>query len=241
MGGRYGVGAALHAYFAGIAMGIVTPGRTGEFFRAAYPVHAGVVPLEASIASVLLDRLFDLTLLLVLSFCAGLWLVPGWWVLPVVGGLLGGALLLPKLVSRGDHLLTRLIRKTPLGSDRYVGFKAAFRAGSGQVVPATLLTLAGYSVMQLQVFWIARALGVEIGFVELLLYFSLANTFALLPISLSGLGTREAALGFLFALTGRPPLQGVTVSLAFFALMALPVTGAGGVALLLPARLFHTE
>ncbi len=231
-GGHYPFLSALHAYFAGIAMGIVTPARAGEFFKALYPVRAGVVNMPSSLAMVLADRVYDLGFLLLLSALASLYVLPAHTLLmaglgtlvAVVLGLLGW--------RRVDSLVLGLTRRWRIAEEDYGTFKDGLVAGVMSPWIPALLTLGGYLVMNAQVYWIAHRMGISIGFVELVLLFSLANTVALLPLSLSGLGTREAALGFIFYLTGRPEAEGIALALAFFLMMAFPVTVLGSVALL---------
>ncbi|MBU1537647.1 flippase-like domain-containing protein, partial [Myxococcota bacterium] len=102
---------ALHAYFAGIALGIVTPGRAGEFFRAMFPVRAHLMSLSSSLAMVLCDRIYDLGFLLTLSFIATLWVIPGY--APVLAALcfFSGALLFLIFQKKIDGLFLRMVRR----------------------------------------------------------------------------------------------------------------------------------
>ncbi len=222
---------SLRAYFGGIALGIVTPGRTGEFLRAIFPVKTGKISIEASFASVIADRLFDLSTLAVLSFLA--FFIYFNWKIPVLILLVVLAVLV-LIVTTGKiwkKLLKKIWKILKIKPQKRLLFKQAFLKAFRKPDILILLTLAGYLILNLQVFIMAREIEVPVSFFKLMLIFSLANTFALLPVSISGLGTREAALGYLFTLVGFSKTQGITVALGFFFLVSLPVIVMGSLTL----------
>ncbi len=229
------------AYLAGIALGAFTPGRAGEFFRAWFPVRQVGAPLSVSLATVLADRVYDLGFLLALSALAAFHLTGVHWALAGTGALaavVGAGFLLHRPLRR---MLSRI--RTRLGlsdaqADQFVGTLSS--CVSGWPVPLAW-TVAGHLFMNLQVYVLAQAVGAEITFVESFLLFSVANTVALLPVSVLGLGTREAVLGALFVVAGHSEIHGVTVALGFFLLGSIPVTLAGGLLLLFPGRFRLTE
>jgi len=230
--GRRRAGAA---YLAGIALGAFTPGRAGEFFRAWFPVRQAGAPLATSLATVLADRLYDLALMLVLSAAAAPFLLGASWVVTgagAVAALLGALFLLRRPLRR---VLSRLRVRLGLSDDQKDLFLGALTTCAARWPAPLAFTVAGHLFLNLQVWLLARAIGADVGFVESLLLFSVANTVALLPVSVLGLGTREAVLGALFVLAGHAELHGVTVALSFFLLGSIPVTLAGAALLLWPA------
>ncbi|NIV40223.1 MAG: UPF0104 family protein, partial [Anaerolineae bacterium] len=54
-------------FMAGVFLGLVTPGRLGEMSKALYLKQDVDVPLSEGLASVLVDRLFDLYAILILG------------------------------------------------------------------------------------------------------------------------------------------------------------------------------
>jgi glycosyltransferase 2 family protein len=218
---------SVKAYFSGIAIGIITPGRAGEFFRALYPVKEGYSNYPVSIASVISDRIYDLTLLLFLSFVTSLIIFS--IIYPIIIFTVIVLLTLIILKFRGFifKFIEKRLNKWGIKPENLVQFKKSFNNSFHPPVWQILFTICSYFIMNLQIYIMASKMGIPIGFIKLLLLFSLANTLALLPVSIMGLGTREAALGFLFTIIGLKGVQGVTISLGFFILVSIPVILCG--------------
>jgi uncharacterized protein (TIRG00374 family) len=85
----------------------------------------------------------------------------------------------------------------------------------GLVVPL-VLTLMAYALFFGQARLLAVALDLEVGIVYLAVCLSVAGVITLLPISFSGLGTRDAILIALFAPLGLAAEQAVAFSTLFF-------------------------
>ncbi len=221
---RVPVSHAFGAYLAGIAMGAFTPGRAGEFFRAWLPARRFGAPVAASLATVIADRVFDLAFLLLVSGLAAAWM----WGHPASMALFFAALAAGFFFQRpAARWLHRLLSRLPLPKDGMQTFWDAWSESMRFWPLLALWTLAGYAFMNLQVYVMAWSMGVPIGFGELFLLFGLANTVALLPVSVLGLGTREAVLGMLFVARGYQQTQGVSLALAFFVIGSIPVVAAG--------------
>jgi uncharacterized membrane protein YbhN (UPF0104 family) len=78
------------------------------------------------------------------------------------------------------------------------------------------LTLAAYALFFGQGRLLAKALEIPVGIAYLSICLSVVGVITLLPISFSGLGTREAVLITLFAPLGLAAEQAVAYSLLFF-------------------------
>jgi hypothetical protein len=78
------------------------------------------------------------------------------------------------------------------------------------------LTLLAYAIFFGQARLLAVALDLEVGIVYLAVCLSVAGVITLLPISFSGLGTRDAILIALFAPLGLAAEQAVAFSTLFF-------------------------
>jgi uncharacterized protein (TIRG00374 family) len=218
---------AFLAFASGLFMGSVTPGRVGEMGKALYLKQDQNVPVSEGLANVLMDRLFDLYAILLLG-CAGLvWfrLLPDWALALAVVGT-GLALLMPlallseRLASFGLGLIRHLpVLKRSAGRlesavQRFQqGLRPLIRPG---LVRPLILTLVAYAFFFGQAWLLALALDLDVGPAYLAVCLSIAGLITLLPISFSGLGTRDAVLIALFAPLGLVAEQAVAYSTLFF-------------------------
>lgn len=82
---HYNLKNSFLVYLSSIYLGIITPGRFGEFIKALYLKSDKEISLSKGMASVLLDRLFDMYFLIILGVI-GIWKfgVPmAWFLKPV--------------------------------------------------------------------------------------------------------------------------------------------------------------
>ena len=74
-----------------------------------------------------------------------------------------------------------------------------------------------------QCYLIVTAMGLSINFITITLFMAISNLISFIPISISGLGTRDATLIFLFSLIGLKPE--LAVSYAFLVFITFFVAG----------------
>lgn len=236
---NYSLVAAYAAYNSSLGAGYATPGRVGEFVKALYLRQDEDVPLGQAISSVVMDRLFDLYLLLMTAWGGMvIFSLPGPLstvavVVLVLGALAPLLILIPVMARRLTVLLMRLL--PILGVARYreeiKRTLNGFDRGMEQLLSIRLLfpllvTGVAYAVFYLQCYLIALALRLPLSYAYAAFCVSIASLLALLPISISGLGVRDAT--FLALLL---PL-GVTAELAIsYSLLILLVFNVFGGAL----------
>jgi uncharacterized protein (TIRG00374 family) len=218
---------AFLAFVAGLFLGLVTPGRVGEMGKALYLKQDLDVPVSEGLANVLMDRLFDLYTILVLGAAGMVWfrLLPGWALALIVAGVVGALLMPAALLSeRLAAYGLRLVHQLPFlrrFDARLTGATGRFQRGlrpllaPGMVVPLGL-TLLAYALFFGQAWLLAVALDLQVGIVYLAVCLSVAGVITLLPISFSGLGTRDAILIAFFAPLGLAAEQAVAFSTLFF-------------------------
>lgn len=204
-GVSYGGWSAFLAYFGSLFIGFLTPGRLGEFVKAFHVQRECDAPLPLAFSSVLADRLFDLIALLAVGALAVLSLsVAG---RPAVLGLatLAALLILPLLLFLNPSVFgffQRWIGRRGalgawlLGAD---GWLTEMHRSLRRLTPASLmasvaLTMLAYGVFFGQNYLLAVALGLDVGFLTTTYAVALGSLITLLPISISGLGTREAVM-----------------------------------------------
>jgi uncharacterized protein (TIRG00374 family) len=213
---------AYRAYAAGIFIGCLTPGRLGEFIKAAYVSQNSGEELGRTLPSVFIDRLFDLDFLLVLGVI-GLFQYSlaspqtGLFPIMLLTAVLLGLPAILRIQRLGNWLRTNLVRGKLRES-----WREAILEIHGQLAglsPAVLargfgLTFLAYLIFFFQCQLGASATGIEIPFVDLVLIMSVINLLTFLPVSISGIGVRDASLIILLARYGVSQAQAVVFSLA---------------------------
>lgn len=225
---QYNIKNAFIVYLAGICAGFVTPGRLGEFIKAVYLKSDKGVSLSKGMSSVLVDRLFDLYPLIILGLI-------GIWKFDILGKLSSISLFLliifvlsPLLILNRqlmgkvlDLIYKTFIKKKVQLRNKIEERFEAFYTGINQLITfklivSVLLTSLSYLVFFIQCYLIALAMGISINFITITLFMAISNLINFIPISICGLGTREATLIYLFSLIGLKPELAVSYSFLVF-------------------------
>ena len=202
---------SLNVYFAGIFIGLVTPGRLGELAKGVFLKQYGMASISRSLPSVLADRFMDLLVLMILAFLA----LPHFNLMPHAGklsavffGLLTAAIALGlkwMMASRKLHVIAQKMKSRLKGnwSGSVDDFVTASRTLVSKGLLASLVwTIAGYAVFFLQTNTIGRALGLPADFMTIAMVVSISILVGFIPITFAGLGTRDAVLIILFGQAG---------------------------------------
>jgi hypothetical protein len=202
----YPVSSALLAYFGSIFIGLLTPGRLGEFIKTWHVHHDCGVPKMRAFSSVLADRLFDLYALLLFGGAALLSKTVGHQQASLLG-FAGSAviLVLPLLLFLHDGLFETIKamgkRLGKLGTKLFAdeSWLLNLRTGlkdlsTAAILGSTAITVGAYALFFLQCHLLALAVNLNAGFLQTSFAVALGSLITLLPISISGLGTREAAI-----------------------------------------------
>ena len=219
---------ATEIYSIGIFAGMVTPGQAGDAVKAWYLRKRGH-PLGVGLASVVIDRLFDVGVVALLA-ATGLYFF--WDILPggrlanilVVVGLLGAALVGVLLV--GNQRLRRLVierwvpRITPAALRTHTDVLAELHLTPRQLFVILLLTIGGLFWTYVRLYCLFLSLDVRIGVGP---FIALVAVLALLQAtSPGGIGTRDAALVYVLgALLQVSREQATAQALALSALLLL--------------------
>ena len=195
---------ALLAYFGSLFIGFLTPGRLGEFIKAVHVNRDCGVSLGQAFSSVLADRLFDLYTLFLVGSAALLSMALGEGELIVLAGFVL-LFTVPLGLFLNDITFTWFqrfgLRFGALGRKLLApkGILPEVRAGMRQLtwrslLVAVVLTLLAYGIFFGQCYLLARALGLSAELVPVTFAVALGSLVTLIPVSISGLGTREAAM-----------------------------------------------
>jgi uncharacterized protein (TIRG00374 family) len=229
LGFRDSLGRFAALYFVGMFFNLLLPTSIGgDAVRAVY-LNAGTGRRTGALLSVLLDRLSGLLVLLALA-CVATAAYPlplPLWVGLAVGGAAGGAAIclavLPastKLLSRLDatgtgrrHRLLAKIRHVAVSlHEAFVLFAHRPRA----VVASALLSLLVQVTGVIQVWLIGRALGLDVPVGVFGVAVPMVALLTLLPVSVSGMGVREAGMVLFLQPAGIAVGPAVTVAFLWF-------------------------
>lgn len=220
-------------YLSSLYIGCVTPGRLGEFVKVLYLKSGKCISLSKGMSSVILDRLFDLYLLMILG-------VIGLWKFDIMGKLSNTALfllvviVLAPLFVLNKQLARKLVNllyyltiiKKVKGNveERFVDFYDGInQLISPRLLFSILLTCISYFIIFTQCYLILIAVGISINFITITLFMAISNLISFIPISISGLGTRDVTLIYLFSLIGLT--SEIAVSYAFLVFITFFVCG----------------
>jgi hypothetical protein len=225
---HYPMGKAYLAYFGSIFIGFLTPGRLGEFVKALHVSRDCQVSVGRAFASVLVDRLLDLYLLLLVGGTAMVALVG----LQDRGSLLAltgvaGLLILPLVLflhDRSFQFFTTIgLRLGRIGQKLFAPDSALLQLRQGLqqlsglwVLAGIALTICAQAMFFSQCYLLALALQLEVSIVTTSFAVALGSLITLLPISISGLGTREATIIAYLGTADVAPAGALSFSLLVF-------------------------
>jgi glycosyltransferase 2 family protein len=205
MGHRLAFGRALSTVLAIWPLSVVTPSRSGDFARPLMVRDA--VPLLPGAGSVLAEKAIDIHTLLVLTLVASL----GYGLRTesaLIAGLIAAEWLSVLAVLRGRERLLGL-RWFNSRADQIDRLYRAFDALASR--PARILSISFTSlVLRFVTVGVVHALlcavGVSAEFGRLVGPFMIATLASLVPVTLGGMGTRDAAFLLLVNRGGTPPI-----------------------------------
>jgi glycosyltransferase 2 family protein len=220
--------AVLRIFFVSTFVGTFLPASVGGDAVRAVALSRHGVGMADSVASVLADRVFG-TLSILLVGAAAVWFapasLPGW--LPPVAALLtvtaGVVVALGLYNDAAERLAAGLLRRVTRGRLLKAGTNLLGSLRRYQHSTSALLyVLAGSVAVQLlriaQAWLLGRGLGIEAGLATYLVYIPVILLVMLLPITINGIGTSQAAFVWLFAEAGVTPEEAFALSLLFVAL-----------------------
>lgn len=202
-------GVAFIIYMKSAFWGFVSPGRLGELSKIGY-LRKYSASFSASAASVVIDRFFDL--FAVLSFLA----ISGGgmghrWGLPVAIASIVGIGVAVAVVAATSQIFSRCPPTGAMG--KFVAHLVHLR-GKILIAFISLVIWGGYYG---GMFILARSLSLDASPLFIIFCVSAANLISVIPISVAGIGTRDALLVALFLSVGLSPEAAIAYSSFFLA------------------------
>jgi len=204
---------AVIAYYAGLFIGTITPGRLGDFIKVQYLRNEGY-SLGKSVLSVLLVRCYALAALMMVGYISIIFMIQQFStttflvstifvLIPVVGILLLSLGIIKR--ERIECILTLMAPEYCRGlisvtlNDFFIDLS---RIKSGPLLKALLITGAIWVLYFIMSYFFALSLSLSISFLYLAGCVSVSAFITLLPLSISGIGTRDAVFILLFGYIG---------------------------------------
>lgn len=226
LGINIGFGATYRLYAIGLSAGSFTPGQAGDAIKAFYLRDRGY-PLGRGLVSIVLDRLFDLAVLIMLAAGGLLFLGTDFAnELPVLilllAGTLGGlvALSLPGIRRQLFAFALKIFLKRKAGDDAEL--QREEQEAEEQLRPVNFasvffITLLASLLALFRIWLLALALGLNLNPLQVVSVSSLATVISLVPISVGGIGARDLVLVAILEKLGY--LREKAISLSSFILL----------------------
>lgn len=215
---------------------IITPGRIGGFIKAAYLKERLGANFGKAISSILIDRVLDTISLFVLAFIGGLFLAHKF--LDISYAIFFGFLFVMAMIYvLFNKRITR--RLLVIFYDRFLPerYKESVRESfhsfyenlprKRQLILPLIVNLITWVATYTIGYIIALSLGIRISYLILITMYSMSTVVGLIPITISGIGTREAMLVGLLGLFGIAADKIVAMSLITFSIVCILPAIAG--------------
>ena len=223
---HYSLFKSFSIYMSGLFISFITPGRLGEFIKVLYLKSEKNINISLGLTTVIVDRLFDLALLIFLA-------ILGTWQLGIINNLFIEILLSIIIIIIFFKILfdNRIVKKifkllynfsfidknkkniNKGFQDFYAGI---YLLNNLKLIYALVLTCFSYLILVIQAYLLTIAMQVEISFINVCFFMALSSSVTFIPISISGLGTRDAMLIYLFSIINISKENAVVFSLLIF-------------------------
>ena len=228
-------------YFEGAFFNLFLPTLIGGDIVRGYAIYRITRGHDASVASILVDRLSGFAALIVIATVA-LVLVYGQIQDPQAAVMILGVgaafilLIAVLLHSRMKGYASGMLRAIGLNKfeaklERMVEAFQRYRGHRRALGQAILLSSLLQALIIITYYFVGAGLNVGVPLSYFFLYVPLITVVAMLPVSVAGLGVREGGTVYFFAKVGVDTASALTMSLAWFSL-TLVVSGMGGLAFL---------
>jgi len=207
-----------------------TPGRIGDITRATYLARSSSLALALS--SVVLDRVIDIVLLVIFASLASIafFFTYNLTVLPFEILILTGILIFAMIFLLFKEKYLRIIlrpafnllvpenfkKKIKIGfSDFFLSVKLVLK-NKFEFLLAIVIGIVVWIISIVFTYYLALSINLNIPFEFMFLLYPIITLGDILPISVSGLGTREAIIIFLFSFISFTPEHAVSFSILLF-------------------------
>lgn len=225
---------AVSMFWLGLFVGIITPGRLGELIKVYFLKSRGYSAFR-SFLSVVLDRIFIMLVLLLCGAFIAFFFLPevSWHVICFAVLLASGALAASLLMNKKSvlHRFFNIFLEKVFARnfDHYSRFtfaklwRGVREMKKGRLVSFTVYTAAAWSFYFAARYMVVLAMDLDLSLVDMAAVSVAVSIVGTLPISVAGLGTREAAVIYLFGLFGLTKETALLFALFIFVIDLLAI------------------
>ena len=217
----------VSAWLAGFFIGLITPGRVGDLARAFYLKEK--MKIGSALTTVVIDRVLDIFVLMALSVLGVFFIITnfhidgkiiqiifGTFVLVIIAAIVffqkkyASALLKPLFNIFVPEKYKERLKSSY--QDFYDGI-TTLKANKGAIAKAAMLSVIAWIITFTNYFVLSLAIGLNVEYFFILMIMPIVLLVEILPISFSGIGTRDATLILFFAIIGLSANSAVALSL----------------------------
>jgi uncharacterized protein (TIRG00374 family) len=221
---------STQVWLAGYLLGAISPGRSGDFLRAVYFKKNFGVKLGNGVSAVLLDRLFDVGFLLIAGLLGFIYFSLALKLSQIIIFVLIGVLVLfiaffllltqKRIIGFLARPFFNLFAPKKLREKIRAGFHdfysglAEFKKKKRLVFFAAIITIFSWVFFFFQAYFLALSLNLNVPFGLIAAIIPIITLVEIIPISFSGIGTRDFVLVIIFGWIGVSEAGAVSFSLA---------------------------
>ena len=219
--------AVLRVFFISSFVGSFLPASVGSDAVRAYSLRDHAVPGSAAVASVVMDRALGVVAILLVGLVSVVALSApaplGVYVVLLAGGAASLALAAVIFIDPVGDLVGRLMARLPGAPVRAIGARLlaavrTYRHHHAALAGVLAASLAVQALRVLQAWGLGRAMGIEAGLAVYFVAIPVVLLIMLLPITINGLGTGQAAFLWTFGAAGVGKPEALALSILFIAL-----------------------
>jgi len=227
---EYPLRRAITVWVIGFFASSVTPAKAGDAIRAFYLKNETDRSFGEAFVTVFVDRLWDLMFVLVsgmitvLIFSRLYMEIPSIWVVLAGAGAIIAIIymmtnreLVQKILKPIFNALTpeRFKQMFSLNFHTFYDSLASFERNWKQMLIVLLLTLTCWGLIFFLAYYVCLTFAIDVPFVYMMLIMPIVTFVELVPISISGLGTRDATVVYFFSLIGIASAEAVGFSIGY--------------------------
>jgi len=214
---RLGIKQSIHDLFKysliGTFFASITPAKIGDFSKAYYIWKNRKSHVDKSLISVIVDRVFDILTLLFFGLIATIYFPDIFYLFPILLSMIVSILVIIILVIFGQKHILNFISKIFLRKIKIKSLKKSlsFFKRPSFINKLFCVTVLNWLTIFFQAEFLILAFNQQINILQSSLLISMVMIITLIPITISGFGTREFATVYFFSLVG----IGITTAISF--------------------------